>query len=421
VRILTAATALAVALFVAMAALPGLALRDGASIDGLGVLSSAQAKTTSQLNKELDANSADLTKAREQITKAEAARKDALEDVATLDQAIDRLEGELAQVAAKRDKAAAELESTRSELEQLSARLVETRARLAKAEQDLVAAQSALDQRAVNIYKSGGIGYLEVLLDTARLSDLITRVDFLSFVVQQDARIVRQVRELRAQVDADRIDLERQQLRVEEVERQQEAQTAQLQTLVDQQQSKLSQVEKARSDKQRVAQKAATDKAAWEKQEAALEAESDSLRAELRALASKVKQTVRGTGQFVWPVDGRVTSPFGYRIHPIFKVRRMHTGIDLSGSMGTPIRAGDTGVVIQAGLRGGYGKTVVISHGGGLTSLYAHMSSIGVSVGQSVARGDIIGKVGSTGYSTGPHLHFEIRVNGGPVNPLNYL
>jgi murein DD-endopeptidase MepM/ murein hydrolase activator NlpD len=299
--------------------------------------------------------------------------------------------------------------------------LVETRARLAKAEQDLVKAQAALDQRAVNIYKSGGIGYLEVLLNTSRLSDLITRVDFLSFVVQQDSRIVRQVRELRAQVEADRIELERQKRLTEEVERRQAEQTTELQTLVDQQRSKLSQVEKARKDKQSLAQKAATDKAAWEKQERALEAESESIRAELRELVNKYKQTVHGTGQFIWPIDGRVTSPFGYRIHPIFKIRKMHTGVDISGSSGTPIRAGDTGVVIYAGWRGGYGKTVIISHGGGLTSLYAHMSSISASVGQAVARGDVVGKVGSTGYSTGPHLHFEVRVDGGPVNPLNYL
>ena len=286
---------------------------------------------------------------------------------------------------------------------------------------DLLKAQSALDQRALHIYKSGGIGCLEVLLDTARLSELITRDDFLSFIVQQDARIVRQVRELRAQVDADRIELESQQRLVGEVEREQAQQAARLQALVAERASKLAQVEEARGEKQRLAKKAETDKAAWEKQEAALQAESDSLRAELRALASKVSQTVKGTGQFAWPVAGRVTSPFGYRVHPIFKIRKMHTGIDISAGSGTPIHAGDSGVVIYAGWRGGYGKTVIVSHGDGLTSLYAHMSSISASVGQAVARGDVIGKVGSTGYSTGPHLHFEVRVNGSPTDPMRYL
>jgi murein DD-endopeptidase MepM/ murein hydrolase activator NlpD len=124
---------------------------------------------------------------------------------------------------------------------------------------------------------------------------------------------------------------------------------------------------------------------------------------------------------FQWPINGGVSSGYGYRIHPIYGTRRLHTGLDISGGSGTPIAAAKGGTVLSAGWRGGYGNAVVISHGGGITTLYAHQSQMNVSNGQQVSRGDIIGWVGSTGASTGPHLHFEVRVNGSPVNPRPYL
>jgi murein DD-endopeptidase MepM/ murein hydrolase activator NlpD len=121
------------------------------------------------------------------------------------------------------------------------------------------------------------------------------------------------------------------------------------------------------------------------------------------------------------PVPGAITSGFGYRMHPIFHVRKLHTGVDMHAGMGESIKAAAAGTVVFAGWRGGYGKCVIIDHGGGLATLYAHQSEILVSVGQVVKRGVVIGKVGSTGYSTGPHLHFEVRVNGTPVDPVGYL
>ncbi|MHB0980744.1 MAG: murein hydrolase activator EnvC family protein [Thermoleophilia bacterium] len=389
--------------------------------DALWAPAVAEAKTKTQIDQELDKNQEGLARAREEIRKAEAARKGALDDIAVLDQRIDGLESDLAQVSAQRDRAANELDATREELSRLGGLLVDTRARLAHAERDLRTAEASLEQRAVNMYKSGGVTYLEVLLDTTRLTDLITRLDFLSFVVDQDARILRSVKELRAEVDTRRLDLESQEASAQEVEGRQAEQTARLESLVAERESKLSQVEKARGDKRAVVAKAESDKDAYEKQEAALEAESARLAGELRSLTQSSQPTVKGTGQFIRPVDGRISSPFGYRIHPIFKVKKMHTGVDMSASMGTPIRAADSGTVIQAGWRGGYGQAVVISHGDGLATLYAHQSKILVSVGDTVTRGDIIGKVGSTGYSTGPHLHFEVRVNGTPVDPMGYL
>jgi murein DD-endopeptidase MepM/ murein hydrolase activator NlpD len=128
-----------------------------------------------------------------------------------------------------------------------------------------------------------------------------------------------------------------------------------------------------------------------------------------------------GTGSLGWPCNGGVASPFGNRLHPIYGTYRQHTGVDLSCSNGAPIAAAGSGVVIQAGWNGGYGNAVMIDHGNGLATLYGHQSSIAVSNGESVTRGETIGYVGSTGASTGPHLHFETRVNGTPVNPCPYI
>jgi murein DD-endopeptidase MepM/ murein hydrolase activator NlpD len=121
------------------------------------------------------------------------------------------------------------------------------------------------------------------------------------------------------------------------------------------------------------------------------------------------------------PSDGRITSGYGWRTHPIFGTRRMHTGTDFGPGYGAPIYAAETGTVISANARGGYGNTIIIDHGQGLTTLYAHQSRFAVSSGARVTRGQVIGYVGSTGNSTGPHLHFEVRVNGAHRDPMNYL
>jgi murein DD-endopeptidase MepM/ murein hydrolase activator NlpD len=123
----------------------------------------------------------------------------------------------------------------------------------------------------------------------------------------------------------------------------------------------------------------------------------------------------RGSGRFIWPVNGTFTSPFGMRWG------RLHAGIDIAAPTGTALRAADGGVVQIAGWTGGYGNYTCIGHGGGISTCYAHQNSMGVSVGQNVSQGQVIGTVGNTGNSTGPHLHFEVRINGQPVDPMGYL
>lgn len=155
-----------------------------------------------------------------------------------------------------------------------------------------------------------------------------------------------------------------------------------------------------------------------EGQVAALEAESEELEREI--LRRQIREG-RAPGRLAWPVSGVLTSPFGMRIHPVLGGRRMHNGIDIGLPTGSPIYASANGRVILAERRGGYGRMVVLDHGGGLSTLYAHQSSIAVSVGDQVLAGDVIGYIGCSGYCTGPHLHFEVREVGAPVDPMKYL
>ena len=131
--------------------------------------------------------------------------------------------------------------------------------------------------------------------------------------------------------------------------------------------------------------------------------------------------TPSSSGGMIWPISGPITSPFGWRTHPIFGSQRFHSGLDIGGDYGMEIHAAKAGVVSHAGWIGGYGNTVMIDHGGGIVTLYGHNQSLNVSVGQNVSQGQVIAFCGSTGNSTGPHCHFEVRLNGEPVSPYNYL
>jgi murein DD-endopeptidase MepM/ murein hydrolase activator NlpD len=141
----------------------------------------------------------------------------------------------------------------------------------------------------------------------------------------------------------------------------------------------------------------------------------------LAAASSSNGQFPTGGGQLLWPAAGPMTSAYGYRTHPIFGDTRLHAGIDIGAAYGAPVIASDSGSVVFAGVMSGYGNAIVIDHGGGLATTYNHLSAFTVSSGQSVRRGAQIGAVGCTGYCTGPHLHFEVRVDGAPVDPMPYL
>lgn len=265
-------------------------------------------------------------------------------------------------------------------------------------------------QRIREIYKKERTNSFMYILSSNDVNTFLDRLYYQSLIAKRDKQNLEQTRQkamqiarLRAQVDTERRLLE---------------------SSIDDMNSRKHQIRREINGNAAMINKLKNDRAAFERSERELARQSASIQGMLSKRSSS-NSVPAATGVFLRPCGGRITSYFGYRIHPIFKTKIYHTGVDIGAPMGTPIRAANSGRVIYTGWYGGYGKVVIIDHGnvkGRPTStLYAHQSRIAASNGQNVSRGQIIGYVGSTGYSTGPHLHFEVRINGRPVNPLNYI
>jgi len=263
--------------------------------------------------------------------------------------------------------------------------------------------------------EGGEISYLSVLLSANDFADLLGRIDFVRDIMDADQKTYNDLVAARQETEAARQELA-------DLEADAEAEKADLELQKAQQQI-------ASDEAQKLAEDIQSDIAALEDAYEKLEKESKNLASDIAAAQKALEQQnaakVVGTGQFAWPTTytNRVTSIFGMRMHPILKQYKLHSGIDIaaSGINGTNILASDSGTVIISKLSSSYGNYVVIDHGNGYTTLYAHMSKRSVSVGDVVKQGQVIGKVGTTGLSTAPHIHFEIIKNGTPVNPLNYF
>jgi murein DD-endopeptidase MepM/ murein hydrolase activator NlpD len=282
-----------------------------------------------------------------------------------------------------------------------------TEEEIAQKEEELQVQIDYLCERLLYMYEDGmDVSYLEVLFSATNIRDFLTRYDLLQYVVEQDMNLIDTINKNKRALDIKKNDLEIQKKELLTMREVQEAQRRQLEEQADQKKEILSNVR--------------VEKKAYEKALEELERTSRELEELIRRSQSGEQL---GTGIYTWPAPGyrSITSAYGMRYHPILKTNKMHTGVDIGAPMGAKIVAADSGKVMFAGWQGGYGQTIIIDHGAGMSTLYAHQSKFAVSSGQSVNKGDVIGYVGSTGWSTGPHLHFEVRVNGNPTNPMSYL
>ena len=270
--------------------------------------------------------------------------------------------------------------------------------------------QNMSAQRIRCIYKTKHTLILDLLLSTDSISQFLDRIYYQNLIIKSDRE---KMRELRA--EAQKIALMKQQL---------EQEKRQLSRIIKDIDRENYAIKQTINENKTMIDKIKRDKRSYERAERELKRQSDRL-ASMIYKTTKNSDVIVSGGGFILPVRGRVTSPFGWRTHPIFKSRIFHTGIDYAVPTGTPIKASNSGKVIYSGWYGGYGKVVILDHGNyngsPTTTLYAHMSKTKVSVGESVSQGQVIGLSGSTGYSTGPHCHFEVRINGKPQNPNKFL
>lgn len=262
-----------------------------------------------------------------------------------------------------------------------------------------------------SMFMQGDTSPVTALLKSKDLGDLATRKAILERITEHDKELFEEVRSLQAQIAAKKKRQDQLVSEMIDLKRRQQSQQGELKGVRNEKKQYLGELHQQAND--------------IRKELDELDRESRSLAAQIRAYQASRRGTAQevrpSKGALLRPVSGPITSGFGYRFHPILKERRMHTGLDIGAPTGTKIHAAADGVVISASYMRGYGNAVVIDHGGGLSTLYGHCSRLFVSAGQRVRRGDVIAAVGMTGLATGPHLHFETRINGTPVNPLSRL
>ena len=291
--------------------------------------------------------------------------------------------------------------------------IVVTEEELADAEMRLAEREDFLTRRIRAIYEMGRVNYLQVILEASSFSDFLSRFTHLQIIVDRDTYLLETVQREREEIIEKKEELEAKRTELLNLRRKSLDKRRQLERETARKESKMAEVQHLYEEQERILQE--MEKEAKEIEKIIKELEEEARR---RSAASR-----EPAGQLLWPVPGytRITSPFGYRTHPITgRPGTFHGGIDIGAPRGTVIRAAERGTAYSY-YSSSYGNYVIIIHGGGLATLYAHNQTNLVSQGQSVNRGDTIAHVGSTGMSTGPHLHFEVRVNGMRVDPMLYF
>jgi murein DD-endopeptidase MepM/ murein hydrolase activator NlpD len=320
---------------------------------------------------------------------------------------------QIAQAQARQAADAAQIVMTDGQLTQIEANIVTTTAQA-------TALQATVMARVVTIYKQGPASYVAMLVSATSFQDFISRLQYVDSVVGADRGKLTSLNQVNDQLAQEQAQANERRKELAAAEAAVAADGARLATLRTGETQASAALATELATQQTQLQQVDAEKATYTADMALLAGESSSITTFVRAHQGNEAYTWSGK-KLLWPVHGPISSPFGPRTNPIFGTPEFHTGIDIAADSGLPIVAAAAGKVIYAGVMQGYGNVVIIDHGGALATLYAHMSVLGASVGEAVSQGQRIGAVGCTGLCTGPHLHFETRVGGTPVQPLDLL
>ncbi len=359
-------------------------------------------KTLEQLLKEID-------QTKVTVNKYKAEEKNALK-------ALQQVEDDLENTRYRITKAEKDLKYLHARLSAVEKELTEADRALEESQKDYEKTVKNLKQKLVAIYKAGSPKYMEMLFSSASFSEFVGKADYLRAMVEYDKDTLDVLKEEQAAI-ADKSET------AERKKNELEATKAGISKLMAQLSSDEESLTAKYGAREKYLAQVQKEKVKWEKELAEEEKQSRELEALIRSKQSGRSSAASSKflGRMLWPVSGRISSEFGWRIHPIFKDRRFHAGMDIAVPTGTQVKAAAAGKVLDARYISGYGYTVILDHGDGITTLYGHNSKLDVRAGRAVKQGDTISRAGSTGFSTGPHVHFEVREDGVAKEPRDYL
>jgi murein DD-endopeptidase MepM/ murein hydrolase activator NlpD len=345
------------------------------------------------------------------IKKAGEKEKGILDQITQYDQRKGKAEQQIKVLELKQNKAERRIKELNNDIKKTDARIVEIK--------------GYLKERFVAIYKYGGMAELDLLLTASTAHEAMATSILLSKIAREDEDMIEELGISREKLDASKKELEEQRVLYASQEKKLQAERQAYKAEIQKRNQLLSKLRKEKSLHEQTAKEL----------QKAQEEVGDTIRRLMRQkqellAREKEKNKKRPStniaylpsgGQLAWPVRGEISERFGKRVHPVFKTTSMHTGIDIRAPRGTSVHAAGPGEVLYVGWLRGYGQIIIIDHGNDLSTVYAHLSSTSVDEGQGISKGQIIGQVGSTGVSTGPHLHFEVRKNGDARDPMKYL
>ncbi len=359
---------------------------------GFGFIRTANALTVQE---KINNASKEKQEALDKIKAAETKKNDVVAQSEALNREIDLVQTEIYAIDAI--------------IEEIDGEILEKEEEILVYEQDITQKDEAFKAVLRSMDETSTVSYLDLLLSSESISELLANIETIQEITRYDMALINEMVRLKNEVEAAKAVIE------EKKQNQEEARN-----IASQKQNTL---EVKLKEKEQLTKQLENDIEKYTKVYEQARRDEEALKASLKGSLSSSSSSKYTGGAFCWPAPSytRISSPYGYRIHPIFKTKKFHSGVDLAAPGGTNILAATDGTVKMAGWNGGYGNCVVIDHGGGISTLYGHASRLLVTKGQKVKRGEVIAKVGTTGNSTGNHLHFEVLINGKTTDPMAYI